>query len=119
MKPTKSDITQQLNIFNSVQGKGPVDWAVVLVLTTANNMTALLNVVRNFDTQGERDAARQTAEWLQGLTDTTPAEAMGYVIPDERPLSFRRKIFGTLVIITVFVLFAMVVDNALGSVVTR
>lgn len=119
MKPTKSDVTKQIEIFNSVQGKGPVDWAVVLVLTTANRMDSLLTVVRNFDTQAERDAARQAAEWLQGLTETTPAEAMGYITEETRPLSFRRKVLCTLLAVTVFVLFCTVVDNALGSVVSR
>jgi hypothetical protein len=119
MKPTKSDITQQLNIFNSIQGKGPVDWAVVLVLTSWPKVHNLHHIINNFDTEAERKAAFATVDWMMGRLDGTPSEHLGYVIPDERPLSFRRKIFGTLVIITVFVLFAMVVDNALGSVVTR
>lgn len=116
-KPGKSEVTKQIEIFNSVQGKGPIDWAVVLILTSWPNLKPLPHILSNFETSAEHAAAQAAYDWMVGDSTITPAEYMGYdETQPEPPMTLRRKIWLTLVIVAIFSAYAWMVGRAVAGV---
>lgn len=93
-KPGKRAVTKQLEILNSIQGKGPIDWAVVLVLTSWPRMgiEGDRTFVKN-STIPEVKAWLHTHEWLEGETSVTPVEYLGYAELPEPPVKFKRTLY--------------------------
>lgn len=106
-KPGKRAVTKQLEVLNSIQGKGPVDWAVVVMLTSWPNLIDASTI--EFKTSHETYAARQAMHWMLGVSDVSPVEYLGYAELPEPPTKLKR---------TLYFAIAMIVAGVIGFIVT-